>query len=431
MDEDDDDEVVEQMMLALQLMLLCVGTLYLLPERRNRSLIQQRLAWDEYCERHHQRGTLMRRLRMRKDSFDKLVALLGDALDVDGAAANKRGGAILPEICLYCTLRYLAGGSYLDITDIAGISQSSFYRVVWKTITAIVQCSALRIVFPATDEEVKGAIGGFASVSTEGVIKNCAGVVDGYLLRIRVPAKDEVKNVRSFFSGHYQCYGVNIQAAADHHSRFIHYSFAAPGVTGDRDAIKQCSLFDLVESLPHGICVIGDAAYQPTEHMVPVYQGVDRLSQKYDNFNFFASQCRIRVEMAFGMMQSKWGILQRPLTCSIANMIWLVQAIARLHNFCINERLANALSSFEVADSSIPCFLPAVPNDVDGDPVCLGKTAAFVGTVDGHSYLREWMATRVEQQHLQRPGNNETGTRKRRRDQLELQFVVDLEADVI
>jgi DDE superfamily endonuclease len=420
-----DDELVEQLA-VLQLILLCVGALYLLPERvvgRNTSLIEQRLAWNEYCSRHHQRGTLLRRLRMRKDSFDKLVLLLQEDLVVNEAAANKRGGAILPEICLYCTLRYLAGGSYLDITDIAGISQSSFYRVVWKTITAIVKCSDLRIVFPTTGEEVKAAIGGFASISTEGVIKNCAGVVDGYLLRIKVPTKEEVKNVRSFFSGHYQCYGVNIQAAADHNSRFIHFSFAAPGVTGDRDAIKQCSLFDLVESLPKGICVIGDAAYQPTEHMVPVYQGVDKLCVKYDNFNFFASQCRIRVEMAFGMMQSKWGILQRPLSCSLSNMLWLVQAIARLHNFCISERLAQQQPPFEVPDSLVPGYIPAVPHNDDGDPVCLG--GAFVGTVDGHSFIREWMATRVEKEHLKRPGNSADGTRKRNREELELEL--DLE----
>jgi hypothetical protein len=420
--DDEDDELVEQLA-VLQLILLCVTALYSLPGRgRSGSLIEQRLAWDDYCGRHHQRGTLLRRLRMRKDSFEKLVHLLGEALVVNKAAADKRGGAILPEICVYCTLRYLAGGSYLDITDIAGISQSSFYRIVWKTITAIVQCKALRVAFPTTDEEVQAAIGGFASVSTEGVIKNCAGVVDGYLLRIKVPAKEEVKNVRSFFSGHYQCYGVNIQAAADHHSRFIHFSFAAPGVTGDRDAIKQCSLFDLVESLPRGVCVIGDAAYQPTEHMVPVYQGADKLCAKYDNFNFFASQCRIRVEMAFGMMQSKWGILQRPLTCSLHNMLWLVQAIARLHNYCINERLAEAQTAFEVADSSVPRYIPAVPHDEDGDPVCLGH--AFVGTVDGHSYLREWMATRVEEQHLKRPSNSSTG-RKRNREELELTVVLE------
>ena len=42
-----------------------------------------------------------------------------------------------------------------------------------------------------------------------------------------------VGNVQSFFSGHCQCCGVNIQAAVDHHSRFTCVVFVAPGVTQD------------------------------------------------------------------------------------------------------------------------------------------------------------------------------------------------------
>jgi DDE superfamily endonuclease len=91
------------------------------------------------------------------------------------------------------------------------------------------------------------------------------------------------------------------------------FAVAAPGNANDRAAIKQCGLSDLIEALPNGICVIGDAVYDPLEHMAPIYQGTDKLNKKYDNFNFYASQLRIRVEMAFGLMNSKFGILQRPM----------------------------------------------------------------------------------------------------------------------
>jgi hypothetical protein len=406
-DSDHDDDEEDFMMSAaavLHLLTASARVLLLVPDERRSAWFQQRLAWNEYAGKHDERGTFARRLRMTMASFQKLVGLIEADLQVDEFCADMRGGAIIPEICLYCTLRYLAGGSYLDITDVAGISQASFYRLVWKTVTAIVKCPSLRIRFPQTPEEAVTAIVGFSSISTDNAIHNCAGVVDGYLMRCRVPAKKEVKNVRSFFSGHYQCYGVNIQAASDHLCRFIHFAFAAPGVTGDRDAIKQCSLHGLIEGLPAGICVIGDAAYEATEHLVPVYQGVDKRVQKYDDFNFFASQCRIRIEMAFGMMQAKWGILQRPLGCSINNMLWLAQAVARLHNYCINERLAATMSSFEVPDGSIPSYIPSVPHDEDGDPVQL--LHAFQGTNDGHSMLREYMATRVQQKQLQRPSAN-------------------------
>ncbi|CAB9502366.1 unknown protein [Seminavis robusta] len=411
-----DHEYEQDAALLLQLFILSVGLLLCLPgEPRNPSFFEQRLAWKRYSEKHQKRSTFTRRLRMGKDSFDKLLSFIVDDLLVNETQAVRRGGSIIPALCLYCTLRYLAGGSYLDITDIAGISKSSFYRVLWKTITAICKCPQLKIRFPNTGQEIKDAIDGFAGISDGGAISNCVGVVDGYLMRIKVPTKKETGNIRSFFSGHYQCYGVNIQAVADHHSRFIFFAYAAPGVSDDRNAMRQCALHGLVESLPAGACVIGDAAYIPTERMVPIYQGTDKLIPLYDNFNFYASQCRIRVEMAFGIMQMKWGILARPLGCSLKNMLWLAQAIARLHNFCINERLeaAGTVDNDTVLSTNGTGYIPSVPHDADGDPVRLDNI--FKGSFEGNSYLREFMAKRIKGLQLQRPSRNKK--RRRREDE--------------
>jgi DDE superfamily endonuclease len=81
----------------------------------------------------------------------------------------------------------------------------------------------------------------------------------------------------------------------------------------DNQAINEVDIGKLIGKLPFGFCVIGDAAYTATEHLVPMYYGADKHNPKYDNFNFYASQLRIRIEMAFGMMTKKWGILWRPL----------------------------------------------------------------------------------------------------------------------
>jgi hypothetical protein len=42
-------------------------------------------------------------------------------------------------------------------------------------------------------------------------------------------------------------------------------------------------------------------------------KGAQAKVKKHDNFNYFASQCCIQIEMAFGLMVNKWGILNRPL----------------------------------------------------------------------------------------------------------------------
>ena len=59
---------------------------------------------------------------------------------VEQEMASLQGGAIIPELCVYATLQYLAGGSYTDIFYLVSILQASFYQLLWKTIKAINNC---------------------------------------------------------------------------------------------------------------------------------------------------------------------------------------------------------------------------------------------------------------------------------------------------
>ena len=305
---------------------------------------QQRLCWSKFIEEKSRLRNFSRHLRMSMGSFDKLLSYLQPGLvDQTDKAVAARGGPIIPELRLYATLRYLAGGSYTDIHFFCGISETSFYRSVWKVINLIIRCKELSIDFPSTEEDCAIAAEGFRSVSSGDAIINCVSVVDGLLVRIVTPSKDEAKNVRSFFSGHYQAYGVNVQAAADHHCRFTFVGVAGPGVMPDREAITRTPLHQMVASLPGNFCVIGDCAYRPSEQLVPIFGGASAMLAVHDDWNFYASQCRIRIEMAFGLLNQKWGILQSPLKVKLKNVKRIVLATACLHNFCINERIRRVL----------------------------------------------------------------------------------------
>jgi hypothetical protein len=64
--------------------------------------------------------------------------------------------------------------------------------------------------------------------------------------------------------------------------------------------------------------VIGDYTYTPTEYLIPIYCGeAAKTSTQMDNLNFDASQLCIRIEMVFGLMINKWGILLRPLKTKV------------------------------------------------------------------------------------------------------------------
>ena len=130
--------------------------------------------------------------------------------------ASLWGGAIIPELCVYVTLQYLAGGLYTNIFYLVGISQPSFYHLLWKTIKAINNSPELWITWPYTKDRQLEYATGFTSISTNHALWDCVTVLDGYHLQTITPSKREVHDVQSYFSGHYQIYGVNIQAACNH-----------------------------------------------------------------------------------------------------------------------------------------------------------------------------------------------------------------------
>ena len=88
----------------------------------------------------------------------------------------------------------------------------------------------LQLHFPSSDEEILEACSKFRALSSNDVIWGCVGCIDGWLCPIIVPGDGRVA---SFFSGHYQKFGLNVQACVDHESRFTAFGVNAPGGMGD------------------------------------------------------------------------------------------------------------------------------------------------------------------------------------------------------
>ncbi len=83
--------------------------------------------------------------RMKRDSFEKLYNTLEPLLYAPNEAMAQRssGSTVSKKTKLYCTLRWLAGGSNLDICLAYGVSWSSFFStsyksgIVWPVIDAV------------------------------------------------------------------------------------------------------------------------------------------------------------------------------------------------------------------------------------------------------------------------------------------------------
>ena len=73
------------------------------------------------------------------------------------------------ERMLYCLMRWLAGGIYLDLKLSTGISQAAFYHYNYRCMDAIWDSTELAYKFPETEQELNKSAQGFAALSSHGV----------------------------------------------------------------------------------------------------------------------------------------------------------------------------------------------------------------------------------------------------------------------
>ena len=182
-DNDEYDEEVqntnnstnESMLMWYRMIVMCYITIRKHPImfRNKANTIQQKLVWKDYINQFQDNQKFINRhLRMSLDSFNKLLSYIKKGLIVSEYHPNKPG-AVIPELSLFCTLRWLAGCSYLDIYAMTGVSMASFYRVVYKTLELLVDCKEIKVKFPSTDKEFRDLAEDFSEISYQRAITNC------------------------------------------------------------------------------------------------------------------------------------------------------------------------------------------------------------------------------------------------------------------
>jgi hypothetical protein len=101
---------------------------------------------------------------------------------------------------------------------------------------------------------------------------------------------DEMLNIASYFSGHYQCHGLNVQGACDARCRFIFLSIQCPGGTDDSRAFYGTKLDDFWKKIPDGFSAVADNAYTLSATLIIPYSGSDKRYPEKDVFNFYLSK---------------------------------------------------------------------------------------------------------------------------------------------
>jgi len=391
-DSDDEDDGIEE-------------------EKCSETLERVGLDWAQHVKKCIHEKSFSRKYRMSHNSFNHLVNILKPYLERNAAKAS-RGKYIIPHIVVAIGTRYLAGEPYTALNDIANVSTPSVYKLKNRFILALLQANALKIKLPDSAGEWENVRQGFQNVSSENLFRGCIGSIDGFFAPIQQPrVKDAKGNPMSFMSGHYGMFGLNCQAVCDARERFLFFGVVAPGKTNDNVAFEYCAhLKEIIQSLPYGLFLVGDAAYTSNERMLTPMIGSQRLDPVNDAYNFYLSQVRIRIEMAFARLVTKWRILRAPLLGSLATISRTLMACATMHNYVIdndghNEHLQlgndSGSNDFDFIVQNAPrgmMYLPTMP-DLDGDNVTTHQLAT------SHTVQASILQV-IEQLCIRRPRHN-------------------------
>ena len=185
--------------------------------------MHQRTNWEGHARMLEETNNFEKRFRMKRSCFQYLLDAVQDAITVDCTrSSNSTGGnePIYPEIILAMGLRFVGLGSTPpDLADAYGILDPSVRRCIDMFLDAIdynTTCEELQVKLPdANDHDALRELAQkWSSVSTaDGLLEFNLGCMDGWLPRTEKPRN--VHNQKDYFSGHYQCYRLNVQGLCD------------------------------------------------------------------------------------------------------------------------------------------------------------------------------------------------------------------------
>jgi hypothetical protein len=350
-------------------------------ESTKKRMLRIRLDWVNHVKKCLHENSFSRKYRMSHGSFCRLVTMLEKYLARDPLKAS-RGMYISPEIIVAIGIRFLAGEPYTALNDIANISTTSVYRLKNRFIRAVLEAEELKIKMPQTAEEWETVRIGFENISSHKLFRGCVSAIDGYFAVTQQPyVKDANGNPMAYMSGHYGMFGLNCQGICDAREHFLFFGVVAPGKTNDVVAFELChSIKEALSALPYGLFIVSDAAYTLSEKLLVPFVGSQKKDPLNDAYNFYLSQVRIRIEMAFARMVTKWRILRAPLLGSLRTISRTLMACAVMHNYVIDsdehnvhltQRQEDNVSTSLASDLDFivrnapggMTYLPTIPND--------------------------------------------------------------------
>jgi hypothetical protein len=184
----------------------------------------------------------------------------------------------------------------------------------------VVQCETHRIKLPKAEELEELKTKWSKMLTAPGKpLHGCILALDGFL---SARVKPNIEDDAHYHSIHKKIHCLNVQAAVDYLLRLQYVCVAAPGRTNDGRAFEWCKeLVDFIQDLANDCYIASDNAYPLfNKILVPFKANQIGGDQHKVAYNFYLSQLRIPVEMAFGRMTQKFQIMRRKMTFAMVHL---------------------------------------------------------------------------------------------------------------
>ena len=274
-----------------------------------------------------------------------------------GAPAKRSGRKpmVSAQLALAMTLRYMAGGHYLDIMLWAHIkSTRTFYRHVRETLGHLDE--SLPDTTLASDlhnpERLAALAAGFETRSHTWV-KGCIGAVDGLLIPIVSPGNAAGDGAGKYFTRK-GFYAWNMQGVCDADCRITYFSMRCVGSTHDSYAWSNDPLmksmatggehYEKLKAL--GLHLVGDEAYTAGATLATPWSGRSCVGDDRDSrlaYNYYHSSARITIERTFGQLCRRFLILKRSYggdlvqTDYAPGLLLILRCCVKLHNMGVDR----------------------------------------------------------------------------------------------
>ena len=145
--------------------------------------------------------------------------------------------------------------------------------------------------------------------------------------------------------------------------------------------------------------LVGDDAYSASEQMLTPFPGSHKWKSPEDCYNFHQSSTRIRIEMAFGRLVQRFGILWRPLGCKLDFVAPVLLSCMILHNLCFDNKCSHD-HMLAVSRRHVSTPFASVPDNWVGECVVEDQDNNYSKTDEANKIARARVRLQNKKTHV-------------------------------